>query len=141
MAGYGLIQRLNRPQIRHWQSCSRVGVQGWRGRTGTLISHAGHRTTLAMPPLTAAVGLPASFAGLVTSLSCAACLAPGGIAASGTAIALAAITTYADREHSTALWKAAYFQTKNGFGVAERSPHFGIMPDLMIGRMTLPSTG
>ena len=106
-----------------------------------MISHAILCTTLPIPPLTAAVYLATSFAALVAPVRLTARLATDCIAASGTAVALAAVTTHADREHSAALGRAAHFQTKSEFSPADRSPHFGIMPYLMIGRMTLPSAG
>jgi hypothetical protein len=85
------------------------------------------------------VSLATSFAALVTAISFTVRLATDCIAATGTAVALAAITTHADREHGATLSRAAHLQTKDGFSPADRPPHFGIMPDLMIGRMTLPA--
>jgi len=87
------------------------------------------------------VSLATSFAALVTAISFTVRLATDCLAATATAVALAAITTHADREHSATLRRAAHLQAKDGFNPLDRSSHFGIMPDPMIGRMTLPAAG
>jgi hypothetical protein len=115
--------------------------QGWCERTVTLISHAGDCAALPIPLLPAPVSLLTLFTALVAAVGLAVRLAPHGTTANGTAIALPPITTHADREHSAALGRAAHFQTKDGFSSADVRPHLGIMPDLTIGRMTLPAAG
>jgi hypothetical protein len=106
-----------------------------------LISHRNRCLALPIAPLTTAVCLTASFAGLVPSVRFAVPWAADRLAASGAAIPLPTVTTEADREQCAAFRRAADLETKNRFSIMPLVSHANIMSDLMIERTILPSTG
>ncbi|MBV9307627.1 MAG: hypothetical protein JOZ45_15890 [Acidobacteriaceae bacterium] len=77
-----------------------------RDRLTTLISHAS-RPMLSVAPLTALVSLTSFFAPLISSVGITSLLTPDMIATSGTAVALAAVATNADRENCAAFGGSA----------------------------------
>ena len=104
-------------------------------RSATLISHARQgRTPRAVAPLPTAVVLAATFARLVAAVGITTLLSADDFAATGAAIALAAITAHADREHSATARGAAGPDSQDRFTVPGRSVHSGIMPKSMMGR-------
>src|SRR5450756_233875 len=76
-------------------------------RMGTLIGHAFSRLPVPLLPLPVAMIQPSFRASLMAAVGTASLLESGFSAASGTAIALSAITVLADPEHRVASTAAA----------------------------------